>query len=106
MGSEKTESRELAEMEAEWKHLLPQCLEECAAGRVGLFANSPVVSVFVDWPQAERLRSLARKLKEMATTESSVSRFFRYSSLSRDVREEPKLAAEFLEELRREDTSF
>jgi hypothetical protein len=98
------ESQKLAELEAEWNRLLPQCLGQCAAGRWGLFANSPVVSVFVDWPEAERLRSLAREIKEIRATSGSVhpgcERFLHYCSLrGENIRGEPRLAAEFLQEL-------
>jgi hypothetical protein len=105
---ERIESRSLAELEAEWSRLLPQCLEQCAGGRWGLFANSPVVSAFVDWPEAERLRSLARQIREMHASFDSVhplcERFLHYSSLRvENIRGEPKLAAEFLEELKEQD---
>jgi len=101
---EENESQTLAEMEAEWSRLLPQCLEQCAAGRAGLFLNSPVVSAFVDWPESQRLWSLTRKIRDAHTAVGSVhpgcQRFLHYCSLrGTDFRAEPKLAAELLKEL-------
>lgn len=99
------ESDKLVELEEEWDRLLRECLKQCAAGRLGLFANSPVVSVFVDWPEAERVRWLANEITAIRGTFGSVNPvcelFLHYSSLSRghNARGEPKLAAEFLQEL-------
>jgi len=102
---DKVEEQKLAELEAEWEQLLPRCLDECARGRWGLFANSPIVSAFVDWPEAERLRSLARQVREMraafGSEHASCERFLHYCSLrGENVRGDPKLAAEFLQELK------
>jgi len=102
---EETESQTLAEMEAEWAELLPNCLEQCAAGRVGLFLNSPVVSAFVDWPESQRLWSLTRKIREahaaLGSAHPGCQRFLHYCSLrGTDFRAEPKLAEEFLRELK------
>lgn len=99
---EKMESRKLNELEAEWNRLLPQCLEECARGRVGLFAKSQES----DWPEAERLRSLAHEITTLQGSFGSANPvcelFLHYCSLryGKNVREERKMAAEFLEELR------
>ena len=99
---DKANSQELAELEAEWSQLLPQCLEQCAQGRVGLFAKSQEE----EWPEAERLRALAQ---EIAAREGSLGSanpvcelFLHYCSLryGSKVRGEPKMAAEFLEELK------
>ncbi|HLJ28668.1 MAG TPA: hypothetical protein VKY85_18310 [Candidatus Angelobacter sp.] len=99
------ESQRLAELEAEWSRLLQPCLEQCAAGRWGLFANSPIASAYADWPEAERLRSLAPEITALHTTFGSMhpvcELFLHYCSLrGSNIRGEPKLAAEFLEELR------
>lgn len=102
---ERIESQKLAELESEWDRLLPECLKQCAAGRLGLFANSPVVSVFVDWPEAERVRWLANEITAIRGAFGSANPvcelFLHYCSLSRgsNARGEPKLAAEFLQEL-------
>lgn len=102
------ESDKLAELEEEWDRLLRECLKQCAAGRLGLFANSPVVSVFVDWPEAERVRSLAREITAIHNTLGSAhpvcELFLHYCSLrgGHNIRGEPKLAAEFLQELEEE----
>ena len=101
---DQNESQTLAEMEAEWAELLPKCLEQCAAGRIGLFLNSPVVSAFVDWPESQRLWSLTRKIRdthaELGSVHEGCKRFLYYCSLrGTDFRSEPKLAAEFLREL-------
>lgn len=102
---ERVESQRLTELEAEWDRLLPECLKQCAAGRWGLFANSPVFSVFVDWPEAERVRWLANEITAIRATFGSVNPvcelFLHYCSLrgGHNIRGEPKLAAEFLQEL-------
>lgn len=101
---ERIEAQDLAELENEFARLLPQCLRECAAGRLGLFANSPIVAVYVDWPEAARLRSLARRIREIHATSGSAhalcDRFLHCCSLrGENLRGEPKLAAELLEEL-------
>lgn len=106
---ERVEAKELADLESEFERLLPQCLRECAAGRLGLFANSPIVAVYVDWPEAARLRSLARRIREIHATSGSAhamcERFLHYCALpslrGENLRGEPKLAAEFLKELDR-----
>jgi len=102
---DQVEEPKLSELEAEWAALLPRCLEQCAGGRSGLFANSPIVSAFVDWPEAERLRKLTRQIRETHASLGSVhpgcERFMHYCALpGRDFRAEPKLAAEFLQELK------
>jgi hypothetical protein len=98
------QSQELTELTSEWERLFLPCLQECAAGRWGLFVASPVVAAHADWPEAERLRSLARRIKQMYAASGSVhsecERFLRYCSLGQNVRTEPKLAAALLEELR------
>lgn len=101
---EETRTPTLAEIEDEWELLFRRCLEECARGRSGLFANSPVVSAFADWPEAERLRSLARQIRDIYASRGSkhpgCERFLQYCSRSgNNIREDPKLAAEFLKEL-------
>jgi len=100
--SDQGESQKLSELEAEWNRLLPQCLEQCAQGRVGLFAKRQEA----DWPEAERLRSLAQEIAAIHATFGSANPvcelFLHYCSLryGPNVRGEPKMAAEFLEELK------
>ena len=101
---ERIEAKDLAELESEFERLLSQCLRECAAGRWGLFANSPIVAAYVDWPEAARLRSLARRIREIHATSGSAhamcERFLHYCSLrGENLRGEPKLAAAFLKEM-------
>lgn len=96
------ESQKLSELEAEWNRLLPQCLDECARGRMGLFAQSQESG----WPEAERLRALAQEITALQGAFGSANPvcelFLHYCSLcyGKNVRGEPKMAAEFLEELR------
>ena len=103
---EQIETERLAEMEAELGRLLPQCLEQCAGGRLGLFARSPVVSAFADWPEAERLRTLAHEIADAHASRGSAhpicELFLHYCSLryGNNIRGEPRMAAEFLEELK------
>jgi hypothetical protein len=100
---ERIEPLKLAELEAEFNQLLPQCLQECAAGRLGLFANSPIVAAYADWPEAARLRSLARQIRQIRAEEGSVhpacDRFLHYCLHGENIREDPKLAAKLLNEL-------
>lgn len=99
---DRIESQRLAALEAEWNQLLPKCLQECAAGRWGLFANTPELA----WPEAERVRSLAQEITTMHATFGSANPvcelFLHYCSLrhGHNVRGEPEMAAEFLQELR------
>ena len=99
---DKIESQKLKELETEWSQLLPECLEQCARGRVGLFARNQEL----DWPEAERLRSLAQEITTLQGSFGSANPvcelFLHYCSLryGRNVRGEPRMAAEFLEELK------
>lgn len=100
---ERIEPPTLAELEAEWKQLLPKCLHECAAGRLGLFANSPIVAAYADWPEAVRLRSLAKQIKELRAAQGSAhpvcDLFLQYCRHGENIREDPKLAVKLLNEL-------
>lgn len=100
---ERIEAPTLAELEAEWEQLLPRCLHECAAGRLGLFACSPVVAAYADWPEAVRLRSLARQIKEIRAAQASADPvcdlFLQYCRHGENIREDPGLAVKFLNEL-------
>lgn len=99
-GREPIEAPDLADLESEFERLLPQCLRECAAGRLGLFANSPIVAVYADWPEAARLRSLARQIREIHASQGSAhpvcNLFLQYCRHGENIREDPKLAAQFL----------
>lgn len=96
------EAERLAELESEWNGLLPQCLEQCAQGRCGLFAKAEES----EWPEAERLGALAQEIAAIHATLGSANPvcelFLHYCSLrfGSNVRGEPKMAAEFLEELK------
>lgn len=96
------EAERLAELESEWNGLLPQCLEQCAQGRCGLFAKNDES----EWPEAERLRALAQEVTALQGSIGSANPvcelFLHYCSLRHGpkVRGEPKMAAEFLEELK------
>ena len=100
---ERIEAPTLAQLEAEWEQLLPRCLNECAAGRLGLFANSPIVAAYADWPEAVRLRSLAKQIKELRAAQTSAhpvcDLFLQYCRHGENIREDPKLAAKFLNQL-------
>jgi hypothetical protein len=97
---DRIESQRLADLEVEWNQLLRQCLEECARGRLGLFASGP------EWPEAERARSLAHEIvakhAAFGSTRPVCELFLHYCSLrhGHNVRGEPQMAAEFLEELK------
>jgi hypothetical protein len=100
---ERIEARNLAELENQFARLLPQCLRECAAGRLGLFANSPIVAVYADWPEAVHLRSLAKQIKEIRAAQGSAhpvcDLFLKYCQHGENIREDPSLAVKFLNEL-------
>ena len=104
---DKPNLQKLVELEAEWSRLLPQCLEQCAQGRAGLFAKSKEA----DWPEAERLRGLAQEITALrgllGAANPVCELFLHYCSLryGPNVRGEPKMAAEFLEELKDMDGS-
>ena len=100
---DQTEAEKLSELEAELGVLIRRCLEECAQGRQGLFAQSPENAA---WPEAERVRVLAQEIAAKYSTFGSVhpvcELFLHYCSLRHggNRRGEPKMAAEFLEELK------
>lgn len=102
---DRIESERLAELEAEWNRLLPKCLEECAEGRWGLFGQNPEVPG-LEWPEAERIRFLANEITAMHAKFGSAhpvcELFLHYCSLryGGNRRGEPKMATEFLEELK------
>ena len=98
------EQKPLPELEAEFAQLLAKLLRECAAGRKGLFVNSPVVAAFMDWPEAQHLRSIARQIRDRRSVSGEANplaqKFLQYLSRQGEkVPDEPKLAAELLAEL-------
>src|SRR5215469_3557384 len=101
---EKAEQKRLEQLEQEFAEMLPKLLRECAGGRWGLFVNSPVVAAYMDWPEAERLRSMARQIRDMRSesgeTNPLAQKFLQYlSRQGENVPGEPKLAAELLTEV-------
>ncbi len=83
------------------------CLEECSAGRLGLFATSDYLGEAArhrPWPEAERLRELAMNLQPILAQASepdvAVEQFLDLCSMHGESDPgEPRLARAFLEEL-------
>ena len=68
-GDEQGRSEELQPLVQAFREQLLSCLEECAAGRVGLFSDrehlSEEITTYRAWPEAARLRELAFALQSI-----------------------------------------
>jgi len=101
---ERIRGARLAEIEAEFRTLLPSCLRECARGRYGLFGQNDHLDPegrYWSWPEAKRLKQLAEEIRairlEFGQTNKECERFLELCSLrGPNVSGEPKLAAELL----------
>jgi hypothetical protein len=98
----------LIEIENEFRPLLVSCLQECALGRYGLFGQNdhldPEGRYWV-WPEAKRLKELAQEIRSIrmgfGQIDENCERFLQLCSLrGSNIPGEPKLAAEFLADLR------
>jgi hypothetical protein len=100
------QQQRLAELEAEFRELLPVCLRECARGRWGLFGRN---DQFEDyrwwyWAEAEHLKDIATQILSIQNTVGGRNeigeRFLELCSLKgSNVPGEPKLAAAFLRDI-------
>lgn len=105
---EKIREMRLAQLEAEFRSLLVPCLEECANGRWGLFGQNEQVDPegrYWGWPEATRLKELAAEIVTFRTwfgeENQECRRLLELCSLrGSNVPGEPRLAAEFLAELK------
>ena len=103
---EDIEQRKLEGLEEEFRSLLRRLLEQCAAGRWGLFGQNDHLeaSKYLHWSEAEKLKSIAHEIRsirlEFGESNSQVERFLHYCSLSgANVPGEPKLAQALLDEV-------
>ncbi len=101
---ENVRQEELLQLEAEFYSLLVPCLEKCARGRYGLFGQNDHLDPdgkFWAWPEAARLKNVAREILLLKAQFGEISRdcsqFLQLCELrGSNVPGEPKLAAEFL----------
>ncbi len=97
-------------MEREFAELLPLRLTECAGGRWGLFGQNAIADPedrYLTWPEAKKLRELAADIRAARSTFGEknplAERFLALCGAGKPNAEgEPKLAANFLAELRSE----
>ena len=98
----------LKELEDELRPLLLLCLDQCASGRWGLFGHNdhiPEAGRYLKWPEADRLKGMVEEIRalrlEFGMPNELCERFAYYHSLrGPNVPGEPKLARQFLDELR------
>jgi hypothetical protein len=107
-GDERVGSEELQPLVQAFREQLLACLEECAAGRVGLFSDrehlSEKVTEYRAWPEAARLRELAFALQSILAQsgESDLlcDQFLDLCSIhGENDPGEPRLARAFLNEI-------
>lgn len=96
----------LEELESDFRPLLIDCLEACAAGRWGFFKQNQGEEIerYLKWFEADRLADMAWEIRALRAQFGSVNqlveRFLYYSSLrGSNVPGEPKLAKAFLDEI-------
>jgi hypothetical protein len=103
---EKIQQQRLEDLESEFRLLLPRVLQECAAGRWGLFGQNDAAdgSKYLFWSDAEQLKSIAGEIRsirhDLGEFNRTVERFLHYCSLrGSNVPGEPRLAQSLLDEL-------
>jgi len=96
----------LEALEEEFEPLLIQCLKECASRRWGLFEQNqdPEAKTALHWPEAERLREIAKEIHEIRTEfgqpNETCERFLKLcSEHGANLLGEPKRAQKFLDVL-------
>jgi hypothetical protein len=101
--------RELNALEIEFRSLLLSCVQEAANGRWGLFGQNDRLpdSQWLSWPEAARLQEVAREIKSLRSgfgaPNKVCERFLYLCSLrGSNIPGEPKLAREFIAELRQD----
>ena len=63
--SDETPSRQFDDLNRVFSDQLLACLDECARGRAGLFAEPVGADNLEEWPEAARLRELAVALQQI-----------------------------------------
>ena len=103
---EQIRQRRLEDLESEFHLLLLRVLEECAAGRWGLFGQNEAAdgSSYFFWAEAEQLKTIASEIRsirqDFGESNPDVERFMHYCSLrGSNVPGEPRLAQALLTEL-------
>jgi hypothetical protein len=103
---ENIQQQRLEGLESEFRLLLPRVLQECAAGRWGLFGQNDAAdgSKYLFWSDAEQLKSIAGEIRsirhDLGEFNLTVERFLHYCSLrGSNVPGEPRLAQSLLDEL-------
>ena len=93
-------------LEKDFEPLLIACLQECAGGRWGLFDqnDSPENRRFQQWNEADQLKHIANEIqnirKEFGSSNPLCEKFLEYCSMrGGNVKGEPKLARQFLEQI-------
>lgn len=111
--SEKIQQRRLSELESEFEPLLIESLQQCSRGRWGLFdtyTNLEASGQRWDlWPEARHVKELAEEIRELhgrfGSSNWLAENLLRICALTRSYRQntqgDPKLAAEFLEDIER-----
>ena len=96
---ENVQQRRLEGLESEFRSLLSRVLQECAAGRWGLFGQNDAAdgSQYLFWSEAEQLKSIAGEIRsirhDFGESNPTVERFLHYGSLrGSNVPGEPRLA--------------
>jgi len=106
------DSEQLDQLAQVFRDQLIACLEECGAGRRGLFSDyeqlSEEIARYPAWPEAARLRELAMSLQAiLAQSEEQdalIEQFLDLCSIhGENDPGEPKLARAFLEKIRAEE---
>jgi hypothetical protein len=105
---DEAQSRQLEPLKQAFREQLLACLEECAAGRWGLFSDyehlSEETARYRPWPEAARLRELAFALQSILAQSDEVDalcdQFLDLCSIhGENDPGEPKLARAFLNEI-------
>jgi len=106
------QQQRLEALELEYRVLFPRMLEECAAGRWGLFGQNDqrAANQYLRWPEAERFKDLASEIKlirdDSGEQNEVLERFLHCCSLrGANVPGEPRLAQSLLAELNSERSS-
>jgi hypothetical protein len=94
----------LANLEDEFRILLPDCLQKAATGRWGLFdqdAHADPEGKIWNWPEARRVKELAQEIQQLnqtfGTSNDLCNEFQRLRSLQgSNVPGEPRLASDLL----------
>jgi hypothetical protein len=106
------DSEQLDPLVQAFRDQLIACLEECAAGRRGLFSDyeqlSEEIAPTLGWPEAARLRELAMSLQvilaQSEEQDALIEQFLDLCSIhGENDPGEPKLARAFLEKIRAEE---